>query len=515
VESVAWVVERKDVLSGFFFMLTLWAWLDYAQPSPPLNNRTHRRRIEHYVLALICFALSLLAKTATAPLPCLLLLLDYWPLGRLPATERGAWRPILLEKVPFFLLSAGAASVTVATQVTVLRTAHHFSLLWRIDNVILAYATYLKHLVYPVGLAVVYPYSPAMPPAASVVGAALLLFAITAGGIIWWRKYPYMIVGWFWFLVMLLPTIDSMQATQNARADRYTYLAHIGLCLLIAWAVAELSVRWRHRRLLLSLAAAIVLAALTADAYVQTGYWKDSVTLWSRTLACTSGNYFAENTMGSALNNQGKWSEAEAHFRRSIQFKPDFPDARLNLGVTLVNEQKEDEAIEQFQLVLEINPFSAEACYRLGDALTARGKPADAISYFNRALGLKPDYSAARFGLGVTFATLGKWDESVTNFAQALHQKVDRADAQYLTAVALGAQKKWTQAIDLYQQVLQAKPEFAEAESRLGSALASQGNTSEATQHWQKALALATTQGNTPLANEVRSRLNSASPSVP
>ena len=537
-ESVAWVVERKDVLSGLFFMLTLWAWMDYVERRPPFQkadlhiecknsaaNPGHW--ISSYFLALVFFALGLMSKSMLVTLPCVMLLLDFWPLKRLPAGGLAAVRPefrvwlgLILEKIPFLVLSAASSVATALTETNVVSAAHHLSGFWRIGNYLLAYTVYLKHTVYPVGLALVYPFSETNPSIWSVGLAAFILLIISAIAVAGRRKHPYLLVGWLWYVGMFLPVILTMQATQNARADRYTYLPQIGLLIMLTWGAAELSANWRHRRLVLGSAATAILASLLAGAYVQTTYWKDSVSIWTRSVACTSGNYFAENSLGSALNNQGKWVEAVQHLQRSLQFKPDYIEAHVNLGIALINQGKPAEAVSQFERTLQLNPHSIEAHYYLGDALAAQDKLDEAIPHYEQALQYRPEYSdnnfnytAAHYGLALALARQHQWAEAVPHFEQALHLKLDDTDARYILAVKLAAVKKWDEAIELYQQVLQRKPDFAEAHNNFAIALASTRKSAEAARQFQAALALATAQGDTALAESIRSRLKS-DPSV-
>ena len=384
VESVAWVVERKDVLSGFFFMLTLLAYTPYA---------THKagQASWFYVLSLILFALGLLSKTMLVTLPLILLLLDYWPLGRVPSDKQpkaklAALGFLLLEKLPFFLLSAGAAAATLLTQKNAVSLAQGLTHRWRIGNALLAYCDYLGHMLYPVNLALGYPAPGANLPAWNVGLSAVLLIIISAGAVVGRRKNPYLLVGWLWYLVMLLPVIDIMQAGQNARADRYTYLPQIGLYIMIAWGLIELTRRRRYHRVVLGLGAGAILSSLLAGAYIQTGYWRNSESLWRHTLACTSENYFADNYLGNALIGREQWGEAVPYLERALAIKPDYAEAHLNLGVALANQGKPDEAIQQFEWALKLNPNSVEACYNLGDALAAQGQWDKAIQQFERAL---------------------------------------------------------------------------------------------------------------------------------
>ena len=524
VESVAWVVERKDVLSGLFFMLTLWAWSRYVQPCPALGKvgpnpavGTATHWLPSYLAALVFFALGLLAKSMLVTLPFVLLLLDYWPLKRLPrpGSSHGAWLRLIGEKIPFLLLSIGSGVATVVTQMNLMLAAQHVPLLWRAGNVLLTYAVYLQHTIYPAGLALVYPASNANLSWLSVGLALGVLLVISAGALAWHRRQPALLVGWLWYLGMLLPIIDGMQATQNVRSDRFTYLPQIGLCILAAWGGVELARGWRYQRVLLASAAVVILAALLLAAHRQTGYWRDSVAVWNRTLACTSGNYFAENMLGSALSNQEKWNEAVPHFERSLEVRPDYPEARLNLGIALADLAKPDAAIQQFRRVLQLNPQHDEANYHLGDVLINQGRTAEAISYFLQALQTNPDYPEAHFDLGFALARQERWADATAHYEQALHQKLDESDAQYITGVALAAHHHWDQAIPLYEQVLRARPDLASAHYRLAIALASQGRPVEARQHFQRALALATAQGDAALAASIRKQSTALLPAAP
>jgi tetratricopeptide (TPR) repeat protein len=531
VESVAWVVERKDVLSGLFFMLTLWKWLDYledrfiARKSVDNSGSYLRHWYLSYFMTLIFFSLGLLSKSMIVTLPCVLLLLDFWPLKRLPTgglasvgSEFRLWLGLILEKIPLFVLSAASCVTTALTETNVMSASQHLSLFWRIGNELIAYVVYLQHTICPIGLALVYPHSEANPSFASVCLAGGIMVTISMIVLARWRKHPYLLVGWLWFVGMFLPVILTMQSTQNARADRYTYLPQIGLLIMLTWGCVEFCSAWRHRRIVLGSAASIILIGLLAAAYVQTAYWKDSVTVWTRTVTVTSENYFAENSLGSALNNQGKWDEAVQHLRRSLQFKPDNIETHINLGVALMNQGKPAEAVSQFEQTLQINPNSIQAHYYLGDALVSEDKLDEGIAHYEQALQYRPDYSddhfsytEAHYGLGIALAHQHKWAEAVPHLEQALHLKLDETDARYILATKFAARQKWTDAMSLYQEVLQRKPDFAEAQNNYGIALISTGKTTEATEHFQNALALATAQGNTTLAEAILTRLKSIS----
>jgi tetratricopeptide (TPR) repeat protein len=502
----------------------LYAWAGYVKKRELEADRGRfafdpRCWTLDYYLALVFFALGLLSKSMLVTLPFVLLLLDYWPLDRL-ASEASHSRlrtclNLILEKVPFLLLSAAICVITVLTQKNAVVIGRSSTFFWRVGNAMLAYTDYLEHMIYPVGLTVAYSHSGTNPSLWNVGLSVLILVAISTGALAARRKHPCLVVGWLWCLGMFLPVIDIMQAGQNARADRYTYLPQIGLYVMMTWGAMELCAHWRHRRAVLGFGAVAILAGLLAGAYVQTSYWKDSVTLWTRALACKSDYSFVHNTLGSALFNQGKSAEAILHFKRALQFEPDYPEAHVNLGIALATQGKQEEAIQQYKQALHFNPYSSAAHYNLGDMLASQGKQEEAIRHFERALQLRPDYLDAQYDLGLALANQGKWSEAIQHFEPALHVKLDDTDARYILAVALSTHQKWAEAIELYERVLQVKPDFAEAHNYLGIALASQGKLVEAKTQFQQALTLATAQGNATLAESIRTRLKSSTSASP
>ena len=341
VESVAWVTERKDVLSGSFFMLTLWMWVRYAQKRSRVENpeanagsaispRNPRYWTRDTCLALVIFTLGLLSKPMLVTLPLVLLLLDYWPLNRLSSAVSGAshscWRvrlDLVLEKAPFLLLSAAACAATILSQSGVVSSVQGLTIPWRIGNALLAYCDYLGHLVYPVGLSLLYPHPEKHLSVWRVGLSALALIIITVGVVTGRRKHPYLPVGWLWYLVMFLPVIGAMQAGDQTRADRYTYLPQIGLYILVAWGAVEVCGSWPYRRVALGAAAAAILAAFSVDAYLQTAYWKNSVSLWTRTLAYLPRSSVAQCNLGIALADQGELDAAIQRFQHVLQMDPD------------------------------------------------------------------------------------------------------------------------------------------------------------------------------------------------
>ncbi|MGA3269364.1 MAG: tetratricopeptide repeat protein [Verrucomicrobiota bacterium] len=530
VESVAWVTERKDVLSGVFFMLTLWTYGRYAQesavhgPASMAHPDIRCRGSRDYWLAVVFFALGLLSKTMLVTLPFVLLLLDYWPLQRFNTSPRHPMSGLLVEKIPFFVLSVAACVATAVAQEHLILKVQGLSLSipWRVGNAIMAYADYLGHMVYPVGLALIYPHPVGRMPVGRIAFSAVLLLIITAGVVAGRRKHRYLLTGWFWYLVMLLPVIDISQEVDSARADRYTYLPQIGLYIMVTWGAVALCGAWRWRRVALGWAATAVLAGLTAGAYVQTGYWKNSATLWAHTVACTSDNAVAEDSLGSALLAQGQRVEAIQHYQRAValkpdrpvfhfnlaialarqghvaeaiqhyeqalQLKPDYPQAHLNLGNALAGQGKLADAIQQYQRALELHADYVDAHYSLGNALLQQGKPAEAIQQYERALELDPNNTQVEVNLGNTLAQQGRLAEAIQHFQRAIQLDPNQPGIHLNLGNALAASGHLPEAIQNFEQELQIAPDFAQAHVSLGTALATQGNLGDALQHFQRAL---------------------------
>jgi protein O-mannosyl-transferase len=425
VESVAWIAERKDVLSGVFFMLTLWAYARYARQ--PTRWR--------YTAVAVWYGLGLLCKNTLVTLPFVLLLLDWWPLHRVTLDgagggKVGAARLVALfgglvkEKILLFLLSAGSCAVTVLVPEK-LPDSIRVPLLERIGTAVVSYVIYLRQMVYPAGLAIPYLYAPNGLPFWKVALAFVLLAAITISVLACRNKRPYLLVGWLWYLGMLVPAIGFIQISYYAHADRYTYLPGIGLLLAGTWAVGDWSARWKYRGAVLGGSMAVVIGALMVFAWIQTGYWKDGQTLWNHTLACTTGNYTAHNNLGIVLLAKGRVDKASTQFQSALQIKPDYVEAHYNLGVALDQKGRVDEAITQFQKALEIEPDNAKAHLNLGNALQQKGRADEAIAHYQRALQIKPADPAIQNNLAWFLATCPKASLRNGHKAVELAQQAD------------------------------------------------------------------------------------------
>jgi tetratricopeptide (TPR) repeat protein len=471
VESVAWVTERKDVLSGLLFMLTLAAYVSYAR---------HRFSLLRYLAVVVLFALALMAKAAVVTLPPLLLLLDYWPLGRMgaegdksPAAVGGSWTRslglLVLEKLP--LLALAAASSAVATW------AAGDSLIpcpleSRIANVMVHYVGYLGQLFYPVGLGTAY-VPPAHPwPVTQALAAFLLLAAVTAVAVLCVRRRPYLLIGWLWYLGMSVPIIGLVPLGMEATANRFTYLTQIGLCVALVWSVADLGQRWSHGRWLYGLAAVPVLGVLMLGAWRQTGFWRDNETLWPHALACTSENWLAHNNLGLTLARRGELDEAMGHFRQAFRLKPDFANAYNNLGLVLLRRERFDDAYVQFQKSVEIEPRQAATQYNLANALAARGRLDEAVAHYQMALKLKPDEPRFYYCFAVALAQQGRLDEAIEQYGRVTAARPDKAQACCHLAAKVEALGNIRQAIGLYKMALKVNPDCAEAHNNLARLLA-------------------------------------------
>jgi hypothetical protein len=400
VESVVWLTERKDVLSTLFLLLTIWTYVDYTrQPS--------RKR---YVLALAFFVLGLMSKAMLVTLPLMLLLLDVWPLGRFSVTEwrlssdrRSTLYRLVREKLPFLALALVAAVVTYLTQqlTGAVASTSQVSIVFRLENAIVSYAMYIVKMFWPSGLALFYPHPLALSPLL-VAGSLLGLIATTVLVVRAAPRYPYLAVGWLWYLGSLVPVIGIIQAGDQARADRFTYVPLIGLFIMIAWGtrdVIDRDVIGRDvigRSRVLQAVAVLALLLSSAVARVQVGHWRTNTDLWEHALRVADESYVAHTNLGLAVYAQGKTDQAIAEFRAALRLRPDFAEAHNDLGVALANRGDTDGAIQSFLNALRAKPTQAPSHYNAAVLLAAKGDTAAAVSHLQSALQLDPDYVDAR-----------------------------------------------------------------------------------------------------------------------
>jgi protein O-mannosyl-transferase len=399
-ESVAWVAERKDVLSGLFFMLTIGAYVHYARRSwSPAR----------YGLVMLLFALGLMCKPMLVTLPLVLLLLDYWPLQRKESVGK-----LTMEKLPLLALSAASCVATLLAQHKFIQSTESYSLPLRLVNALVTCMVYLGQMVWPAGLAVLYPYPHDGLPPWEIALAGTLLAGLSAAALWQWRKQPWLLMGWVWYLVMLLPVLGLIQVGNQAHADRYTYLPQIGICIAVTWLAAE----WHLSRMAFGGLMTAVIAVLMVCAWKQTTYWKDNETLWNHTINCTTNNFEARSNLGSALMEKGKVDDAITQFQEALRINPRAANVHNNLGTGLHQKGRVDEAIAEIQKALQINPDNALFHFNLAKMLQQTGRTAEAIAQYQMDLQIDPADVDAQYNLAWLLATSPQ--ASLRNGAKAL-----------------------------------------------------------------------------------------------
>jgi tetratricopeptide (TPR) repeat protein len=516
VESVAWISERKDVLSAFFFLLTLGAYARYAEcrmqnaecgMQQPDAGSTHRVSLFRYhvsrftpvpaagwyLLALLFFSLGLMSKPMLVTLPFVLLLLDFWPLQRFRPSPLGPrssplWR-LLAEKAPFFLLAAASSVVTFIAQRKGGAVSTSLSLGARVANAVVSYIRYIGKMFWPRDLSILYPH-PGHWPAWEVAASVVLLVAICAVVILLARRRPYLAMGWLWFCGTLVPVIGLVQVGIQSMADRYTYLPLIGLFIMVVWGIAELMPArpWRAEALAVGGVSLLAACALLTERQVQ--FWRDSAALFGHAVQVTRDNYLAYNNLGFFLSGLGKTAEAMENYRMSLKINPAYEDALNNMGYALAGQKKYVEAIPFYEAALRIRPNHAEVHNNLGNALSETGKIDEAIQHYLIALKQNPDHADAHNNLGIALAMKGRLDDAIPHFQAAIRYNPKYASAHSNLGNAFAVQHKLDEAIREYREALRLKPEDAQAHNNLGNALAEQGKMGEAIEHYREALRL-------------------------
>ncbi len=479
VESVAWVSERKNVLSTMFWFLTLIAYVRY----------TKLRNLKWYFLALSFFTLGLMAKPMLVTLPFVLLLLDYWPLERL---ERKNLYYLILEKLPFFAFSTVSCIITFFVQ----RSGGAVALIlklppnMRIANCFVSYIEYMRKTIWPSKLTVFYPYPLNTIPAWHIILAVLLLLAISVFAIFFASRHRYLFAGWFWYLGTLVPVIGIVQVGEQAWADRYSYIPLIGLFIIAAWAFPFLLKKVFVPQTMIAFLALIILSVFSVCTLLQLRYWRNSATLFEHALAINKNNYVAHYCLGDWWLQQGKNDKAVAHFNEALRINPNYLLAHIGLGITFAKQGKLDQAIERFRYGIKYDPEFAEAYYNLGVALAAQGKYNNALQQYHKAAELNPDYVTVYNNMGAIFFLQGKLDEAIDCYQKALKLEPDYADAHNNLGAALSAQGKLDEAISQFRKSLQLKPDAANTQCNLGYALARQGKSDEGIAHISEAVRL-------------------------
>ena len=466
VESVAWITERKDVLSVFFGLLALLAYVRYV--------RTGSRWA--YAGAVVCFVASLLSKQTLVTLPCLLLLLDYWPLGRFRRsvdTGRVPLLKLLTDKVPFLAVSAAFCVIAIFAQGKGhgIKTFDSLPLTVRVENAIVVYAEYLSKTFVPRGLVVYYPHPGVQFAWPTIAGATALLAAISAAAVVGIRRYPYLFVGWAWYLGTLVPMIGLVQVGGQQMADRYTYFPIIGLFIAIVWLVCALVPGGTLHGRLLPTAAFASLGALAGLTYVQIGYWHDDLALFGHAVESGPDNFYSRNKLGTALVQRGKLPEAIEQFKRAIELNPHAIDARYNLGLVYQNAGRADEAVQLYRAVLVDNEAHGDAHNNLGAILLDRGKNEEAEQHFQRAAAIDPTRVEAQINLGAVYFREGKFKDAVTANERDLALDPRLMQCRYAIVQALEAEQRWDEAIAELEMIVEIAPGDEKARAELSRLL--------------------------------------------
>ncbi len=497
VESVAWVSERRDVLYAFFWMLTMWAYLRYAEVLKP----------KRFLFVVLFFVLASMSKPMAVTLPFILLLIDYWPLRRFkfhgtnceeyqeftPSPHRARQNlsisRLISEKISLFILAALLSLFTIFanSKVGALSAFARLPLKVRVENAVVSYVKYVVKMFWPNRLAVLYPHPVHLPSfevalaAMSFLVAAVLVFL--AG-----RKRPYVIVGCLWYTVTLLPTAGLLQSGVQAMADRFTYIPFIGLSIIVIFSTTDYLVRYRYGKLVLAISGVLVLIILMFFTIVQVGRWKNSVTLFRHTLRVTANNYVIHNNLGVTLARQGNDQEAFEHYTKALEINPRYSDAHYNLAALLARRGMDQEATAHFIETLRIEPERVGAHNDLGVILAKQGKFQEAIAHLAKCVIIDPDYAEAYFNIGFILVQQGRSKEAIPYFNEALRIKPKDDKIHNNLAAALAAAGRTEEAITHYNQALQINPGNSDAHYNLASLLTFQGKDQEAMLHYYKVL---------------------------
>jgi len=439
VESVAWAAERKDVLSAFFWMLTLMAYARYVTGdkwlvarSDPVSFPVARRSLPHYFLALFFFAGGLMSKPMVVTLPFVLLLLDWWPLTRFqPGNFARSAINLIIEKLPFFGLAAAGSVATYLVQTAgrALWSPGVLSFSDRLGNALWAYERYVSKTFWPVDLCIFYPH-PYHWPAALTMGAALSL--VLWSSLVIWRagRNPYLPVGWFWFLGTLVPAIGLVQVGSQSMADRYTYIPSIGLFILVVWGINDFLI-WRpHWRWIVAIATGAALIGCPFRTRTQLSYWQNSVKLFAHAIEVTTDNFVAYTCLGETLIDLGMKKEAMMLCAEAVRISPNSPVAQFNYGMALLQNGKTDEARAHLDAASRLAPHNSEVQYNVGLFLLLHNKPAESMDRFNAALAARPDFAEAHYRLGQALSRQNQPAEAAIHYREALRLRPDFPEAK-------------------------------------------------------------------------------------
>lgn len=472
VESVAWVAERKDLLSTLFWLLTLYFYAGYVK-----SSGTSR-----YLLVVVAFAVGLMTKPMLVTIPFVMLLLDFWPLGRTvtglasseiidPEKSHNfgiSLRQLFLEKVPLLVLTGISCAITLFAQhqVGAIKSLSSYPFPSRVANALTAYADYLYKMVWPQKLAVFYPF-PKVIPLGHLLVASGLLTAISAMAFFSRAKKPYLLFGWLWYLGTLIPVIGLVQVGGQASADRYTYIPLIGIFIAIVWWLCDCTAGYKHRQILLPMIATVTLSSCAVMTLKQVSYWRNDVTLFSRALAVTDDNYVAHNNLGFTLSANGNYSEASGHFNEAIRIYPTFADAYLNQGDNLLRAGEIEKSVAYINRSIELRPNFAAAYNDLGVAMLRMGRLQEAYDNFNRATDFDPLLADGCYNKGIVMSMMGRSNEAIEYYGRALRLNSDNPGYHFKMGVELVRQKRFQDAINYFNEALRLNPADLQARQYL------------------------------------------------
>jgi len=526
VESVAWVSERKDVLSAVFFFLMLGAYVRYAR-APSMTR---------YLLVAVLFAAGLMSKPMLVSVPAILLFLDYWPLrrfeqpssttrktkivnsGNQPCTRQR----LFLEKIPLFVLAGGSCVATFVLQKRATGAIPPLPFLWRVQNAFVSYMIYVWKTLWPTHLAVFYPHPNNTLPIWVVILAMMLLLAITVSAIVFRNKRPYVFTGWFWYLVMLIPVIGLVQVGEQGHADRYTYLPHIGLFLLAVWFAADVAAVRESRSRFATATAVVIILGLASAAFIQASYWRNSETLWTHALDVTSDNDFAHNNLGYLCVDQGELDKAIAHFEAALEIRSRKLDphyavgsafVQMNLADALARKGQPDEALVHYEEAIRLQPNYADAYYNRGNVLFTKGRIDEAMADWEKTLQIQPNDADAHTCIGNAFLRQSSPKEAIAHYEKAMAlapgDPHSRNNIAWVLATSSDASiRDGVKAVELAQEAVQlSRGRDSKFIRTLAAAYAESSRFPEAIAAAQQAITIAAMQGNTGLANTLRKEI--------
>lgn len=482
VESVAWAAERKDVLSGFFWMLTIAAYVWYAA----------KPRMWRYVLTILCFILGLMSKPMLVTLPFVLLLLDYWPLERFSLSQGRRLIRLTVEKIPFFLLSAASCFVTYIVQqhAGAMLRGQQYSLVVRLSNAAVAYWQYIGKLFYPVKLAVLYPHPGGTLAPWQSIAALVALLIVTAAALLLAPRKRYLPVGWFWYLGTLVPVIGLVQVGSQAIADRYTYLPFVGLGIILIWGLADVVRRLPYRAFVAAALAVLTIALMVMLTRHQVTCWKDTVSLYTHTLAVTQNNFVIHGNLGAALQEKGDAAGAVEQLSKALAIKPDYVGAMNNLGMALRDLGRMDEALAQWQKALQVDPLNPNVNMNMGLTLAIQQRYEAALPFLQTVVQTNPQFPNACFILGEIYSRMGNYDSACEYFSRAIQLQPDNVAALNTLAQLYVQQNRIPEAVACWNSVLAFQPGDITARQNLGYAMLQTGQYPAAIEHYLAASGL-------------------------